>query len=237
MKLKRMKLKRNINMTAFRKKYLATPPKRVCLRLKELRQKHGLSLNELSKQTKISKKYLQAMEDWHFKDLQMATIYQKNFVRKYVEALGAEPEPFIKQYLIEEMLESKKGKHPHKTIKFNPLNFLPSIIRYSLIIIIALILIGYLGWQVKQIIEPPNLLVYHPPEGYITENKQLVIIGETNHETILTINGQEIAHDETGNFKETIDLTTGVNTIIVIAQKKHGKTTTEIRHVVLREGI
>jgi len=222
-------------MNAFRKKRLVTPPKRVCLRLRELRRKHGMTLNDLSKQTKISKKHLQALEECRFKDLKMATVYQKNFVREYVEALGVEPEPFIKQYLIEEMLESKKGKHPHKTIKFNPLNFLPSIIRYGLIIIIALILVGYLGWQVKQIVEPPNLLIHYPQEGYITEEKQLIIKGGTDKEASLTINGQEIGHDEQGNFEETIDLTIGVNTITVIAQKKHGKTTTKVRHVVLKE--
>ena len=221
-------------MNAFHKKYLMTPPTRVGSRLQKLRQKYNVTLTELSKKTKINREHLQMMEDCHFKKLKMAPIYQKNFVRKYVEALGVNPEPFIKQFIIEEMIENKKNKHPHKIIKFKYSNFLPSIIRYGLIIIIALSLIGYLGWQVKQIIEPPNLIIYTPQEGNITKEKQLIVKGKTDKTTSLTINGQDVGHTETGNFEATLDLTNGVNTITITAKKRHGKTTTEVRHIILK---
>jgi ribosomal 50S subunit-recycling heat shock protein len=58
--------------------------------------------------------------------------------------------------------------------------------------------------------------------------------GETEPEAQITINGQETKNSEKGQFKEEISLAEGVNTITFVVKKKHGKTTTETRHVVYK---
>lgn len=220
-------------MSAFLRKKLNAPPKRVCLRLKELRLEKGTQLEEMTQKTKIDKKYLRALEECRFEDLPKAKIYQKNIVRCYVEALGIKPEPFLQQYLLEESKKEEK-KHPYAGIKNNPWHHLPVILRYSLLLSVAFILFGYLGWQVKNIIAPPSLVIYSPQDGYITKNDQLLVVGETEKEVAVTINGRTVGNSENGQFKETINLSPGVNTITIIAQKKHGKTTTETRNVVFK---
>ena len=145
-----------MSASLFTKKELA-PPTRVCFRLKSLRQEKKISLEEMEQKTRISKKYLQALEECRFRDVPFAGVYQKNFVKSYVEALGVDPEPLLRQYLIEETIkEDKKPNVEHeKEIRRSRWYVLPSFLRFGLILIPTLILIGYLGWQVRRIVTPP----------------------------------------------------------------------------------
>lgn len=217
----------------FKKKAISAPPERLCLRLKEIRQQKNVSLEEIAEKTKINKNYLRAIEECRFNDLPRATVYQKNFIRSYVEALDLKPETFLAQYFIEEATLDKK-KHPHPAVKNNPLHNLPTILRYSLVIGLMIVMLGYLGLQIKHIIEPPELNIFSPPEGFITKNEQTLIIGETEKEIRILVNGKEIMNSEDGQFKETVALAPGVNTITITAEKKHGKSTTVVRHVVFK---
>lgn len=217
----------------FTKKEL-TPPQRVCFRLKEAREEKNIGLEEMEKKTLISKKYLQALEECRFRDIPYPAVYQKNFVKKYVEALGLEPEPFMKQYLIEESVKEKKQK-PNKDIARSRWCFLPTVLRFGGLFLLALIFISYLGWQVKRIVEPPRLVIYSPAEGMITDERNIFVQGETEKESVVLLNGREIKNGENGQFKEEVSLSAGVNTLEIVVQKKHGKTTTETRHVVFKE--
>lgn len=218
--------------SVFLKKSL-TPPQRVCFRLKEAREEKSVSLEEMEKKTLISKKHLQALEECRFRDIPYSTVYQKNFVKKYVEALGLEPEPFMKQYLIEESVREKKQK-TDKDIARSRWCFLPTVLRFGGLFLLALVFISYLGWQVKRIIEPPYLVIYSPVEGMITKEQKIFVQGETEKEAVVLVNGREIKNGEGGQFKEEISLSAGVNTLEIMVKKKHGKTTTETRHVVYR---
>lgn len=224
--------------SSFVKKEL-TPPERVCFRLRALRQEKKVSLEEMEKRTHISKKYLQAMEECRFRDVPFACVYQRNFVKSYVEALGVDPEPFLKQYIIEETLkEDKKPKTEHeKEIARSRWCLLPVFLRLGLVVVPALILVSYLGWQVRRIVTPPKLTIYSPVEGFITQTGVTLVYGETESEAQVSINGQEIKNSEKGQFKEEISLAEGVNTITIVVKKKHGKTTTETRHVVYKQPV
>lgn len=222
-------------MTAvFTKKKIEAPPARLCLRLKEIRTNKNISLEEIAQKTKIDKKYLQYIEDCRFDLLPRACVYQKNFLRRYVSALGLEPEPFLNQYLIEEATPTKKP-HPRLSLKKHPWANLPFFFRYSFLVLLVFFMVGYLGWQVKKIIEPPVLAILSPIEGFITTKDQILILGETEKETAISINGREAMNNENGQFKETINLSPGVNTITVSAKKKHGKTTIITRHIVFKK--
>lgn len=221
--------------SAFTKKDL-TPPRRVCFRLKEAREEKKLSLAELEKKTLINQQHLRALEECRFRDIPYSAIYQKNFIKKYAEALDLDPEPLVNQYLIE---ESTKGKIASfdKNIARSRWCFLPMALRLGGIFLLALIFISYLGWQVKRIVEPPRLIIYSPVEGLITEEPNIFLHGETEKESVVLLNGREIKNGENGQFKEEINLSTGVNTLEIVVKKKHGKMTTEVRHVVYKQPV
>ena len=228
-----LKGENDILMNAFFCKKLTTPPKRVCLRLKELRESKNISLEEMASKTKIDKKHLAALESCQFEKLPKAQIYQRNMVRRYSETLGAKADSFLEQFQIEETYK-EKIKHPYVAIKDNYWCHLPVVLRYVFLLILIATIIFYLGWQVKNIIEPPKLIVYSPIEGYITNNNQILLTGETEPEARVMVNGKDIKNNEKGQFKEILNLTDGVNTITITTQKKHGKTTTETLHVVYK---
>ncbi|MBI4992613.1 MAG: helix-turn-helix domain-containing protein [Candidatus Magasanikbacteria bacterium] len=210
-------------------------PRRVCLRLKEEREKRKISLEELAIKTKIIKKYLLALEECRFCDLPAAEIYQKNYLRRYVEALGIDPIPFLEQYLVEEKTGENKPRYSFKKSTGQYWQWVPTIARYGFIVILLLAIVFYLGLQVRRIVEVPRLLIYYPPDGLVVDKPAVIIQGETNPEVEVLINGQKIMTNERGMFKEEVNLSSGVNTVVILAKKKHGKTTSETRYVVYKE--
>ena len=212
-----------------------SPTKRICLRLKEARDTAGISLETVAAKLRINKQYVVALESCEFEQLPFAPVYQKHLIRRYIETIGLDPKSFLDQFVYEEMrpsLTDIQAAPARKPIKFQ--NF-PTLVRVAGIAAITLSLIGYLAIQVKQIIEPPELAVFHPENGFITPTPTLTIQGKTDQEAVVFINGKEIAANDTGYFQESLTLTDGVNTLIFSAKKKHGKTTELTRHVVYKK--
>lgn len=210
-------------------------PRRVCLRLKEEREKRKISLEELEKKTKITKKYLIALEECRFNELPFAEVFQKNYLKRYVEALGIDSTSFLEQYFAEEKIADKKPRHSFRKFTGMYWHWVPSFLRYGLIAILVLLIVFYLGLQIKRIVEPPRLLINYPPDGLVVDRPSVFIRGETNPEVEVLINGQKIITSDKGVFKEEVNLSAGVNTIVILAKKKHGKTTSETRYVVYKE--
>jgi cytoskeletal protein RodZ len=223
-------------MVSFTKKSLP-PPKRVCVRLKELRQEKEMELSEMEHITKIEKSHLQALEECRFDLLPSGTIYQKNILKKYLKALGVEPDPFVKQLLNEEINDDQIKIIKKRPINWNLTNLsrLPTIFRYAGALILVFLLIFYLGLQVKRIVEPPRLTLLSPQDGHVIDQPTIQIQGLTEKEARVSVNGKEIRNNDNGQFSETIDLIPGLNTIVVTAEKKHGKRTSETRYVILRQ--
>jgi len=191
----------------------------------------------MAKTTKIDKRHLVALEECQFNLLPKGEIYQKNFLKKYLKTLNIDPRPFVEQLINEELNVTKPEKSPtEKPTKYlSYLNRLPTILRYVGATTLLFGLIFYLGWQVKRIVEPPRLTLTSPQDGHVIDNPSIQIQGLTEKSARVSVNGKEIRNNDHGQFSETIDLSPGLNTIIVTAQKKHGKTTSETRYVILRQ--
>lgn len=223
-------------MKTFKKKQLQIP-KRICLAIKQLRLQKEVSLLELSKRTKISKEYLQAIEECRFEDLGCAQIYQKNFIKKYVKALGENPKPYVKQFADEELETKQKTIHPTVECKKQYFSNLPQLIRVGMVAGIILVVSLWLGGQIRNTLEPPKLVILTPDEGYITNEPNVTIRGYTEPEIGIYINGENIVSDEYGNFAEVVTLNVGINAITIEAHKKHGKITEEMRHVIVKDSV
>ncbi len=220
-------------MVSFEKKELSRP-KRVCLRLKEKREARGLTISEVAKRTRISQKYPEALEQCRFHDIPFGTVYQKNFIKRYASALGVPHEEFLEQFLDEEV-PTNDTRLPPPTKQKNWSSYLPAIIRSTLLAGVLFATIGYLGIQVKQSIEPPSLIIYTPTDGFIAYAPEIIVHGTTEKEAQVFINNEPIILHDDGQFEEQMYLSDGVNTISISAKKKHGKTTVETRHVILKK--
>jgi cytoskeletal protein RodZ len=74
--------------------------------LKQVREKIGLELQTVSKETKISLKILESLEEENFEKLP-PLVYLKGFLRSYAQCLGLDPQKVVEGYL-QSMGESKR---------------------------------------------------------------------------------------------------------------------------------
>jgi cytoskeleton protein RodZ len=65
--------------------------------LRELRVKRGLSLDELSRVTRVARPHLEALEDDAFASLP-APVFTRGFIRAYCQAVGVAPEDALARY-------------------------------------------------------------------------------------------------------------------------------------------
>ncbi|RJX24680.1 MAG: helix-turn-helix domain-containing protein [Dethiobacter sp.] len=85
--------------------------------LRKAREEKGISLDDISKETKIQKKYLNSLEEGDF-SLFPGRVYVKGALRNYAEAVGLDPAEFISLY--EESVKPKKvseEKNQSKEVK------------------------------------------------------------------------------------------------------------------------
>lgn len=217
-----------------------TPTKRVCFRLKEAREQHQISLSYMAKKLRMSEDHVLALESCRFDELPFAPIYQKNLIRSYLKILGMNPKHFIDQFVFEEMRPREKKQtntgNTHGLRWLTVASDLPLIIRLATAVLIVGGVIGYLAIQVKHIVEPPSLAIYAPDDGMITNDPLIRVQGKTEREVQVQINGKNIMNSENGIFDEEITLSEGVNTLIFSAKRKHGKVTTETKHIIYKKG-
>jgi len=74
--------------------------------LKQVRERMGVELRAVSKETKISMKVLEWIEEEAFEKLP-ALVYLKGFLKSYAQSLGLDPQGVIEEY-VRSMEESKK---------------------------------------------------------------------------------------------------------------------------------
>jgi cytoskeleton protein RodZ len=76
-------------------------------RLKQERERRGVTLDEIAQGTKISTRFLRAIEDEHFEQLP-GGIFNKGFIRAYARQLGVDEEQAVADYLAATGAAAKK---------------------------------------------------------------------------------------------------------------------------------
>ncbi len=201
-------------------------------RFRDCRERQGFDLDGLTVRTKIQRRYLEAIEQGAFSVLPKSKAYRMAYIKEYARALGMNAEASARQFVQEDGLEGTATVHPKNGIRLFPFASLSIAFRNFLVGSCGVLFVGYLLWQVHGILQPPRLDVYSPIEGSLVSSIATTIAGQTDTETALTVNGQTITLNDHGTFTSKIDLADGLNTIVIEATKKHGKTSTIVRHVI-----
>ncbi len=203
-------------------------------KFKKASEEKNLDKKTLLRLTHIPEKYLMAIEEGTYNILPKAKSHRLAYIRSLAKALEIPSDECIVQFEKEAGLDNADLAHPLRSIQLFPFASISIFLRNLLVVALVLLFYGYLVWQVRGVLQPPYLEVFTPTEGNLVSSPRTTIQGETEKESRLTVNGQDIMVNEQGKFSTDIDLSGGVNTIQISATKKHGKTTTIIRHVVVR---
>jgi transcriptional regulator with XRE-family HTH domain len=210
-------------------------------KLRKTRQRKKMNLDKVEDATQIQRSYLEAIEDGDLRSLP-GEVYAKNFVKKYALFLELDPEEFLENlnssYRGVEKEEKKFGlKSKKRNYQFFNLSFAvtPKIVKNIIIFLVFILCFAYLGVEAKGVFNPPPLEIYNPTNNTVIQGQKIEIVGKTDSGVNISINEKNILTDNDGNFKEEINLQSGVNVIKISANKKYSKTNTIQRRVLVVE--
>src|SRR5258708_1756797 len=128
-------------------------------RLRRERELRGITLDEISGSTKISKRHLQALEEEDF-DALPGGIFNKGFVRAYARYVGIDEEQAVTDYIAadneQEPAEARFPLEVHKPVNLNPRRSYAPIILALVALLILLPRSIYWNHRQHQPVAPAN---------------------------------------------------------------------------------
>lgn len=199
--------------------------------LKRYRESEGLKISQIEKDIKISHRMIEAMETDDYRTLP-DELYVKNIIKSYARYLSLDYNKLLSLYDTAKVKkESKEITIKSKSVK---VIMTPQRVRNLLIFAAVLILLGYLGFQLNMVFQPPELIIYSPDKNLVITDNYIEINGKTEKEARVFINGKEVFLDYNGEFKATLDLQKGMNLIKITAAKKRSKENTIYREILVQ---
>ncbi len=99
--------------------------------------------------------------------------------------------------------------------------------RPALIGFVVLSILLYGLFEARRIIEGPVISIYTPADGSATSSMGVVIAGNAQNISFLTINDKPSFTDQQGNFSETLSIPPGFATLTVAATDRFGRRTSK----------
>lgn len=191
-------------------------------KLRQARHNRQLNIEPIAKRLKIRAEYLIAMEDERFDKLP-AGLYGKNFLKEYALFLGLKPPDLFKD--LDDKLFGEENSNPfsQKVLKSRKLLVWPKIIKNILIAAAILICFLYLIFYFKNIVTAPDLIITQPDKNILTKANTITILGQTEPEAEVRINGEIVLNNNKGVFSQTVNLKKGLNSLTISAQKKYSR--------------
>lgn len=208
------------------------------LRFMRIRKK--FNLEQVEKETKVSMKYLVALEAGNFSNLP-PDVYTIGFIRRYANFLQIDSEKMILKYQ-EELkiyrnygifkIEQKKKaelqlkpQRSKKWLKDPGFVVTPKFIMSTAVLLLVMGVLSYIWYQVRSFAAAPALDIYGPKIEEIVRDDKVKIFGQTDPTAYLTINNEFIAINTEGNFECEVKLEPGLNNVDVISKNKNEKNT------------
>ncbi len=190
--------------------------------LKEKRLTKELSLEAVAAKIKIKPEYLDALESSNFKKLPSAT-FAKGFLRNYAHFLRVNPDTALAMFR-RDFVENARGEIVPRGL-VEPVAGKTKIVPVNMIltgIAVATFLV-FLGFELFQWWSLPRLTLLSPQEGGVYGEK-VTIKGETNADSVVTIDKQKVIVDPSGNFSLDLIFPSGTHSVLVEATNVRGKT-------------
>lgn len=204
--------------------------------LQEARLAKGYSLDKVEQATKIRAKFLAAIEADEYARLP-SLAYAKGFVKNYSEYLGLNSKTIL-AFFRRQTLEVPKSSLLPRGVA-DPLNkpffrITPSRFLAFLLLGLVSVFLLYFGLQYRQLRLEPRLTIDAPKDQTITSERRIDVLGVTDADATVTINGISVLVRSDGKFFDQVSLVEGINRIVVASTSRFGKVTTQTREVTLQ---
>lgn len=200
------------------------------------RQDKNLTLEHISKRTKISLHYLKLLENNEFKKLPPAA-FTKGFIRNYAQVVGVNANQVLAIFRRDYDQDERGRIIPRsfeEPVKASVNFFTPKTTTITLSALLSLIIIFFFARQIITFLSAPSLKISAPPNNVSTTSPVLVE-GNTAPEATITINQKPVTVDPSGNFSTEVSLTPGDHILVVESKSRSGKTRVEQRFVTIIE--
>ncbi len=190
--------------------------------LKQKRSEMKISLVELEKRTKIKKEFIQKIEneDWNnLPEFPIVSGFVKN-IANYLELSSSNVNAILRRdYPPKSLPISPKPDIDNKFIWSPKLTFVISIS------FVVLLVLGYLGYEYKKFISPPDITITSPKENQLVQNTSVKIEGKTTTDVTLSVNNQPVIIDQNGEFITELAITKETKTLNFKVISRSGKVT------------
>lgn len=208
----------------FVRRQLDQAPQSLGEKLRALRRGQAVSMKMMERATHIQRRYLESLERGRY-DRLPEPLYTRNFIRAYARVLKADENYFLELYaeecgkcdLVTPMRTPRQKVRRSKFLVWGQLG------KYSLLSGVALVVFGYLGWQITSIMKPPEVFLFAPAEATMTSEAMIAVEGVVTGEATVYINGEQVVVDEYNQFATEVDLARGLNIITVQAERQYSR--------------
>ncbi len=197
--------------------------------LKEARTRKKLSRVGLEKETKIKKEFIEAVEGGDWQVLPEYPVVQ-GFVKSIAGALKLNQRSIMA--LLRRDYPPKKVSIAPKPDVSDKFVWSPKLTFIAGIVLVALTLLGYLGFQYADYTSPPELTVVKPEDEEIVTTRRLVVEGIADTDAVVKVNNQPVLVGEDGSFVAEIEIFEGTQEIVVKAISRSGKETQVQRKII-----
>lgn len=196
--------------------------------LREARQSQGLNVVKLSRETKIKRDFVEALEraDW---DVLPEFPVVQGFVKNISSFLG-EDEKKALALLRRDYPPRQQALVPKPDIS-EKFTWTPRRTFVAGVLIIFALVLTYLASQYYRFLKPPKLEVSQPQEGEIVRIRELTVSGQTDPDVSVVVNNQPVTVDAEGNFASQIEIDEASGEIRIVARSRSGKETTIMRKI------
>ncbi len=199
--------------------------------LKNKREKLGKSLDIVSLDTKIQKRFLQYIENNQFSYFD-SEVFLTGFIKIYAKYLNLDVDKILALYRRSNpkkktiiKVENKDEKRKNK-FKLNPNILNPKTIMTLSIAIFLIAIIGYIAFQIYKFQSPPELNILEPKTDIETTSEEILVKVESQTNINIEINGLPAESSEDGIYEKAVKLNEGIN-IITVKARKNGNNTLE----------
>lgn len=198
--------------------------------LKESRLAKDISLEDVSRRTKIQVSYLQAIENNQFDSLP-ASAFVKGFIQNFSHAISLDPQKALAIFR-RDFSADKHGKIIPRSL-VTPLStpslITPKRITLGLMIVGGLLLVGLLTRQLYLLYTGPQLQLIEPKVEQV--NSPFTVSGQSTADASIMVNDKSIPLSPDGTFSTQVFFTPGDHIVVVTASLRNGKTRTIERFV------
>lgn len=207
-----------------------------------LRAERGLSIEDIVAETKIQRRYIEALEEGRYEDLP-APVYLRGFLRSLAEQLDIDDVTLLQQFHREQSLRRRlKGQPLTPTTQSSFLSsrrlvpkivFTPRLLAAVAVVGFFVVVAGYLLYQVGTFTSTPTVSLERPDRDLTIQSASITVIGSTDPNVEILVNGQEVFVDSDGRFTTNLTLQDGRNEVIVVGRNRSGRETTVVRNVLV----